>query len=268
MSGLIGYIAALADDLSVVAAKVAAGSLDDISNQTAKSLSQTAGLLVDDTAAIPQYVSNTVAKRELPVIWKITKKSLINKILIIPIAILITYFAPWIMLSVLLLGGSYLSYEGTESMGEKLGFIKVHEYPDNHSVPNTDDLSAAEDKTVASAVRTDAILSIGIMVLTIASVAEAPIVTQVGVLVLIGLIATFSVYGIVSIILRMDDIGFYLRDEKANSQFYQIISKMLILGVPKVLKSLGWIGAIAMLIVGGGIIIHNVMYLHWLAELN
>jgi predicted DNA repair protein MutK len=106
MSGLIGYIAALADDLSVVATKVAAGSLDDIANQTAKSLSQTAGLLVDDTAAIPQYVSNTAAKRELPVIWKITKKSLINKLIIIPIAIGITYFAPWIMLPVLLLGSS------------------------------------------------------------------------------------------------------------------------------------------------------------------
>ncbi len=117
MSGLIGYIATLADDLSVVATKVAAGSLDDIANQTAKSLSQTAGILVDDTAAIPQYVSNTTAKRELPVIWKITKKSLINKLLIIPVAILITYFAPWIMLPVLLLGGSYLAYEGTESMG-------------------------------------------------------------------------------------------------------------------------------------------------------
>ena len=268
MSGLIGYIAALADDLSVVATKVAAGSLDDIANQTAKSLSQTAGLLVDDTAAIPQYVSNTAAKRELPVIWKITKKSLINKLIIIPIAIGITYFAPWIMLPVLLLGGSYLAYEGTESMGEKLGFIKVHEHHNNYSTPNTDDLSAAEDKTVASAVRTDAILSIEIIALTIASVAEAPIVTQVGVLILIGLMSTFAVYGIVSIILRMDDIGFYLRDKKINSRFYQTISKVLILGMPKVLKSLGWIGAIAMLMVGGGIIIHKVVYLHWLTGLS
>jgi predicted DNA repair protein MutK len=204
----------------------------------------------------------------LPVIWKITKKSLINKLIIIPIAIGITYFAPWIMLPVLLLGGSYLAYEGTESMGEKLGFIKVHEHHNNYSTPNTDDLSAAEDKTVASAVRTDAILSIEIIALTIASVAEAPIVTQVGVLILIGLMSTFAVYGIVSIILRMDDIGFYLRDKKINSRFYQTISKVLILGMPKVLKSLGWIGAIAMLMVGGGIIIHKVVYLHWLTGLS
>jgi len=118
MSGLISYIGALADDLSVVATKVAAGSLDDIANQTAKSLSKTAGILIDDTATIPQYVSNTAAKRELPVIWKITKKSLRNKALMIPIAILITYFSPWIMAPILILGGSYLAYEGTESLAE------------------------------------------------------------------------------------------------------------------------------------------------------
>ncbi|MBT6966308.1 MAG: DUF808 family protein, partial [Candidatus Thioglobus sp.] len=112
MAGLIGYIGALADDLSAVAAKVSAGAIDDIANQTAKSLSKTAGILIDDTATIPQYVSNTAAKRELPVIWKITKKSLRNKSLMIPIAILITYFAPWIMAPILVLGGSYLAYEG------------------------------------------------------------------------------------------------------------------------------------------------------------
>lgn len=267
MSGLIGYIAALADDLSVIATKVAAGSLDDIANQTAKSLSQTAGLLVDDTAAIPQYVSNTAAKRELPVIWKITKKSLINKALIIPVAILITYFAPWVMLPILLLGGSYLAYEGTESIGEKIGLIKAHAHMQKHSIPDTDDLAAAEDKTIASAVRTDTILSIEIIALTVASVAQASIITQLGVLVLIGLIATFAVYGIVGLIIKMDDVGFYLRDKKNHSRVYQTISKGLILGMPKILQALGWIGAVAMLMVGGGIIIHNVVYLHWLLDL-
>jgi len=111
MPGLIGYIGALADDLSAVATKVSAGAIDDITSQASKSLSKTAGILIDDTATIPQYVSNTAAKRELPVIWKITKKSLRNKTLMIPIAILITYFAPWIMAPILVLGGSYLAYE-------------------------------------------------------------------------------------------------------------------------------------------------------------
>ena len=262
MPGLIGYIGALADDLSAVATKVAAGSLDDIASQTGKSLSKTAGILIDDTATIPQYVSNTVAKRELPVIWKIAKKSLRNKALMIPIAILITYFAPWLMAPILVLGGSYLAYEGTESLGEKLSLIKEHKHTHEHSIPDTDDLTAAEDKTVASAVRTDTILSIEIIALTIATVVNEPIATQVGVLVLIGLIATIGVYGIVGMIIKMDDVGFYLRDAHAKNQGYQRISKILILGMPKVMKALGFIGMIAMLMVGGGILIHNLPFLH------
>jgi predicted DNA repair protein MutK len=262
MAGLIGYIGALADDLSAVATKVAAGSLDDIASQTGKSLSKTAGILIDDTATIPQYVSNTAAKRELPVIWKIAKKSLRNKALMIPIAILITYFAPWIMAPILVLGGSYLAYEGTESLGEKLGLIKEHEHSHEHSIPDTDDLTAAEDNTVASAVRTDTILSIEIIALTIATVVNEPIATQVGVLVLIGLIATIGVYGIVGMIIKMDDVGFYLRDAHAKNQGYQLISKLLILSMPKVMKALGFIGMIAMLMVGGGILIHNLPFLH------
>ena len=265
MSGLIGYIGALADDLSAVATKVAAGSLDDITNQTAKSLSKTAGILIDDTATIPQYVSDTTAKRELPVIWKITKKSLRNKAIMIPIAVLITYFAPWIMAPILVLGGSYLALEGTESLGEKLGLIKEHNHSHAHSIPNTNDLMAAEDATVNSAVRTDTILSIEIIALTMASVVTESLSTQLGVLIIIGLIATFAVYGIVGIIIKMDDVGFYLK-EKRNNNLYQIIGSLLIQGMPKVLKTLGWIGMIAMLMVGGSILIHNLEFLHGLNQ--
>jgi predicted DNA repair protein MutK len=266
MAGLIGYIGALADDLSAVATKVAAGSLDDIASQTGKSLSKTAGILIDDTATIPQYVSNTAAKRELPVIWKITKKSLRNKALMIPIAVLITYFAPWIMAPILVVGGSYLAYEGTESLGEKLGILKEHKHSHEHSIPDTNDLTAAEDATVASAVRTDTILSIEIIALTIASVTTESLSTQFGVLIAIALIATFSVYGIVGMIIKMDDVGFYLKD-KENS-FYQKIGNLLISGMPKVLKALGWIGMVAMLMVGGGIIMHNIDLLHFLSNIG
>ena len=261
MSGLIGYIGALADDLSAVATKVAAGSLDDITSQTAKSLSKTAGILIDDTATIPQYVSDTAAKRELPVIWKIAKKSLRNKALMIPIAILITYFAPWIMAPILILGGSYLALEGTESLGEKLGLIKEHEHTHEHSIPNTDDLKAAEDETVNSAVRTDTILSIEIIALTIASVATEAITTQIGVLIMIGLIATIAVYGIVGLIIKMDDVGFYLRDKHTNRKSLQLVSKILIMGMPKVLKTLGVVGMVAMLMVGGSILMHQLPFL-------
>jgi len=266
MAGLISYIGALADDLSAVATKVSAGAIDDITSQASKSLSKTAGILIDDTATIPQYVSNTAAKRELPVIWKITKKSLRNKALMIPIAILITYFAPWIMAPILILGGSYLAYEGTESLGEKLGLIKAHKNSHEHSIPDTQDLSAAEDQTVNSAVRTDTILSIEIVALTIASVATESLSTQLGVLIIVSLIATFAVYGIVGMIIKMDDVGFYLK-AKSNS-LYQGIGSLLIKAMPKVLKALGWIGMIAMLMVGGSIIIHNIDQLHFLAHFN
>ena len=266
MPGLIGYIGALADDLSAVATKVSAGAIDDITNQTAKSLSKTAGILIDDTATIPQYVSNTAAKRELPVIWKITKKSLRNKALMVPIAILIIYFVPWIMAPILILGGSYLAYEGTESLGEKLGLIKEHKHSHDHSIPNTDDLTAAEDQTVNSAVRTDTILSIEIIALTIASVATESLTTQLVVLGIVSLIATFAVYGIVGMIIKMDDVGFYLKEKQNN--LYQNIGFLLIKSMPKVLKALGWIGMIAMLMVGGGIIIHNIDILHFLSHLG
>jgi predicted DNA repair protein MutK len=268
VAGLIGYIGALADDLSVVATKVAAGSLDDIANQTAKSLSQTAGILIDDTATIPQYVSNTTAKRELPVIWKIAKKSLRNKALMIPIAILITYFAPWIMAPILVAGGSYLAFEGTESLAEKLGLVKEHEQDHTHSIPKTNDLTAAEDVTVASAVRTDTILSIEIIALTLASVVHESISIQIGVLVLISLIATIGVYGVVGLIIKMDDIGFYLKKEHPQNNVYIVTSNLLIQGMPKVMKALGIIGMVAMLMVGGGILIHNLPFLHALNTLG
>ncbi len=267
MSGLIGYISALADDLSAVAVKVSAGTIDDIASQSAKSLSKTAGILIDDTATIPQYVNNTAAKRELPVIWKITKKSLRNKALMIPMAILITYFAPWVMAPILILGGSYLAFEGTESLAEKIGVIKEHNHSHEHSMPNTDDLMAAEDETVNSAVRTDTILSIEIIALTIASVATEEILTQLGVLIIVALVATFAVYGIVGVIIKMDDVGFYLK-EKKDSGLYQHAGTLLIQGMPKVLKALGWIGMIAMLMVGGGIVMHNIPQLHILAEIT
>ncbi len=268
MPGLIGYIGALADDLSAVATKVAATSIDDIASQSAKTVSSTAGILIDDTATIPQYISSTTAKRELPVIWKISKASLRNKAIMIPIAILITYFAPWIMAPILVLGGSYLAYEGTESLGEKLGLIKEHEQSHEHSIPDTEDLIAAEDATVSSAVRTDTILSIEIIALAIASVVTEPIINQLFVLVIVSLVATISVYGIVALIIKMDDIGFYLRDEHSSNNLYQSISKLMIQGMPKVLKSLGWIGMIAMMMVGGSILIHNLPFLHSISHLG
>jgi len=266
MSGLIGYIGALADDMSAIATRVVAASMDDIASQTAKSLPKTAGLLIDDAATIPQFVDSTAAKRELPVIYKIAKKSITNKAIMIPIALLITYFAPWVMTPILVLGGSYLAFEGSESLAQRLGLMKEHSEPHDHSIPGTEDLKAAEDATVSSAVKTDTVLSIEIIAITVASVVNEPITTQVGVLILISIIATFAVYGVVGIIIKMDDIGFYIKQTHTNSAALNLLSKLLIQGMPVVLKMLGTIGMVAMLMVGGGILIHNLSFLHGLVD--
>jgi predicted DNA repair protein MutK len=252
--------------MSAIATRVVAASMDDIASQTAKSLPKTAGLLIDDAATIPQFVDSTAAKRELPVIYKIAKKSITNKAIMIPIALLITYFAPWVMTPILVLGGSYLAFEGSESLAQRLGLMKEHSEPHDHSIPGTEDLKAAEDATVSSAVKTDTVLSIEIIAITVASVVNEPITTQVGVLILISIIATFAVYGVVGIIIKMDDIGFYIKQTHTNSAALNLLSKLLIQGMPVVLKMLGTIGMVAMLMVGGGILIHNLSFLHGLVD--
>jgi len=255
MAGLISYVGMLADDLSAAATKAAASSIDDVVTQAKQAVSKTAGILVDDTAAIPQYVSDTPAKRELPVIWSITKKSLRNKALMIPIAIAISYYALWLMAPILILGGLYLAFEGVESGAEKLGVIKAHQ-------PSEGDSDKSESAVVVAAVRTDTILSIEIIALTLSTVVSEPIDTQLWVLAIVGLFATVAVYGIVGLIIKMDDIGFHLRDKYQQNKLLQFIARMLIQGMPKVMRIIGVIGVVAMLMVGGGILIHNVSFLH------
>ena len=261
MAGLISYVGALADDLSAAATKAAASSIDDVVTQAKQAVSKTAGILVDDTAAIPQYVSDTPAKRELPVIWSITKKSLRNKALMIPVAIAISYYALWLMAPILILGGLYLAFEGVESGAEKLGFIKEHQSSEG-------DGDKSEGAVVAAAVRTDTILSIEIIALTLSTVVSEPIDTQLWVLAIVGLFATVAVYGIVGLIIKMDDIGFHLRDRHQKNKLLQFIARMLIQGMPKVMKIIGVVGVVAMLMVGGGILIHNMESLHGLTHLG
>jgi hypothetical protein len=159
-----------------------------------------------------------------------------------------------------------LAFEGSESLAQRLGLMKEHSEPHDHSIPGTEDLKAAEDATVSSAVKTDTVLSIEIIAITVASVVNEPITTQVGVLILISIIATFAVYGVVGIIIKMDDIGFYIKQTHTNSAALNLLSKLLIQGMPVVLKMLGTIGMVAMLMVGGGILIHNLSFLHGLVD--
>lgn len=202
-----------------------------------------------------------VAQRELPIVYKIAKGSLKNKFIIIPIVLIMSFIAPWLIAPTLIIGGIYLSFEGVESILEKLGHNHTHENINEDSKES--DLEQLEDIKVKSAIKTDFILSFEIIVITLSLVENTDFITKLSVLILIGIISTIAVYGIVAFIIKLDDIGFYLQEKKNN--FIKIFGNTLVKSVPTLIKSIGVIGTIAMLAVGGGIIAHET---HILEPLN
>jgi len=250
MPSLLTTISALADDMSAIAIKIGATSMDDIASQTARTLPKAAGLLVDDAAVIPQFVDGAVAKRELPIIWSIAKGSLKNKFLMIPLIILATIFAPIIITPILLLGAAFLAFEGVEGLGEKLGFIKPHHQLD------TPIEKKSEPKMISDAIKTDTVLSVEILVITIAEIMGSSVIEQFMVLIVVGLIATIGVYGAVAMIIKMDDVGFFLQNKYHDKSFMHTLGSKLVSTMPKVMNFLAWVGGVAMLTVSGGIIVH------------
>lgn len=242
---------ALLDDVAAIA-KVAAASIDDIAAHAGKAGAKAAGVVIDDAAVTPRYVVGFDAARELPIIGRIALGSLRNKILVLlPAALALAAFAPWAITPLLVLGGIYLCFEGTEKVAEWLFPHAAH-----------DDAPAAaasarhlEDTRVAGAIKTDFILSAEIMAITLASVPDAGIWTQAMVLALVGVVITFLVYGVVAIIVKADDVGVALarRDNAAA----QAIGRALVRGMPVLLKVLAIVGTAAMIWVGGGIILHG-----------
>jgi len=257
MSGLLSTISALADDMAVLATKISATSIDDIVTQSAKAIPKTAGILVDDTAVIPQYIDNVAAKRELPIIKKIAWGSLKNKFLMIPLILTFSAFMPWIINPILIAGATFLAFEGIESLGEKFGFIK-HEKHNEDALLN-------EDELVSEAIKTDTVLSVEILVITLASVSSMALLGQAGVLLLVGLLATVGVYGVVAAIIKMDDFGFFLKQKYNDKKYIVSFGNWLVNSMPKLMTLLGWIGAFAMLTVAGGILTHS---FHSLSELG
>jgi predicted DNA repair protein MutK len=250
MSGLL----ALLDDV-VALAKVAAATLDDAAAQAGKAGAKAAGIVIDDAAVTPRYVTGLAAKRELPIIGRIAWGSLKNKLLfLLPAALLLSQFAPWLITPILLLGGFYLAYEGYE---------KVHEMFSPHAQTKTvvdvkegtPEAQKLEDERVAGAIRTDFILSAEIMAIAL-SVIEAPdLVTRGIVLAVVGLFITFLVYGAVALIVKADDFGVWL--VQRGGTISSAVGRALVKGMPTFLKWLSIIGTIAMLWVGGGILIHS-----------
>ncbi|OBV11736.1 DUF808 domain-containing protein [Erythrobacter dokdonensis] len=246
-SGLV----ALLDDISVIA-KAASASLDDVSVAAGKAGSKTAGVVIDDAAVTPSYVTGLSPARELPIIWKITKGSLRNKLLfLLPGALVLSEFLPSAIIWLLMLGGAFLCYEGAEKVLEKLG-------ADKHGKTLEDEIAdpvAFESKRVAGAIRTDFILSAEIMAIALNEVADETLFLRGAVLAVVAIVVTLGVYGVVGLIVKIDDIGLYLT--KQAESWKQSFGAFLLRFVPKLLAALAMIGTVAMLWVGGGIIVHG-----------
>jgi len=247
-SGLI----ALLDDVSMIA-KLASASLDDVAGATAKAGTKAAGVVIDDTAVTPRYVHGLTPDRELPIIWKITLGSLRNKLLILlPVAMLLASFAPWAVTPLLMIGGAYLAFEATEKILE----VVLGEHHELEVIDAADDPHELEKRQVKGAIRTDFILSAEIMAIALNELGDMSIRMQAGALALVAIAITAAVYGVVAIIVKLDDVGLHLAQRRGAAM--QAFGRGLVHIVPGLLKSLSSIGTFAMLWVGGGILLHGI----------
>lgn len=245
---------ALLDDVAAIA-KVAAASIDDVGAQAIKAGSKAAGVVIDDTAVTPRYVVGFAADRELPIVGRIAIGSLRNKLLILlPVAMLLSTFAPWAITPLLMAGGLFLCYEGAEKLLEAFFPHAAHEHEEEIGLDEQDP-EHFEDQKVAGAIRTDFILSAEIMAIALATIPDAGFVSQLLSLVVVAIGITVGVYGAVAFIVKADDMGVALAG-RSNS-LVQAIGRGLVNGMPFVLKGLSSVGTLAMLWVGGGIITHG-----------
>jgi uncharacterized protein len=254
-SGLV----ALLDDVAAIA-KVAAASLDDVAAAAGKAGVKSAGIVIDDTAVTPRYVTGFSADRELPIIYKIALGSLRNKIVfLLPGCMLLSAFAPWLLTPLLMVGGTYLCFEAAEKLAEAwLG----HHKEECAEEAARDDPAHIEDTKVSGAIRTDFILSAEIMAIALSDVADKPLWEQGLVLAIVGFVITAAVYGVVALIVKMDDIGLHMVENRRTAAA-QALGRGLVKGMPKLLAALAVIGTAAMLWVGGGIVVHGLEVLGW-----
>jgi uncharacterized protein len=248
-------LAALLDDVATIA-KIAASSIDDVAAAAGKASTKAAGVVIDDTAVTPQYVTGFTPDRELPIIWRIARGSLRNKLLfILPVALLLSAFLPWAITPILMIGGAYLCFEGAEKVLEELREEVTGE--GESLAEEVAVLTAAEHEVtmVSGAIRTDFILSAEIMAIALNEVADQNIWMQAGSLVFVAIAITIAVYGVVGLIVKMDDIGLHMAQRQNGGS--QAIGRALVRGMPKLLAFLSVVGTAAMLWVGGQIILHG-----------
>ncbi|MDR7342882.1 putative DNA repair protein MutK [Pantoea alhagi] len=238
--------------------------LDDISVMGKIAAKKTAGVLGDDLSLNAQQVSGVKANRELPVVWGVAKGSFLNKLILVPLALVISAFAPWAITPLLMIGGAYLCYEGVEKVMHSLQHDKNAETSEARQQRLqklvAQDPVGYEKKKIKGAVRTDFILSAEIVAITLGIVSSAPLLNQILILSGIAILVTIGVYGIVAGIVKLDDLGYWLSDK--SSAVAQALGKMLLVLAPWLMKVLTVVGTLAMFLVGGGIIVHGIPALH------
>jgi predicted DNA repair protein MutK len=262
----VGSLLALLDDIATI--------LDDVSVMTKVAAKKTAGVLGDDLALNAQQVSGISAERELPVVWAVAKGSLLNKLILVPAALTISFYIPWLITPLLMLGGAFLCFEGFEKIAHK--WLHHQSEDETHAnalhaavVDPTKDFVALEKEKIKGAIRTDFILSAEIIVIALGTVSTAVFSQQVIVVSSIALVMTIGVYGLVAGIVKLDDAGLYLMLKKGASLWRQLqraIGKGLLAFAPMLMRALTVLGTAAMFLVGGSIIGHGIPALHHLSE--
>lgn len=246
---------ALLDDIATL--------MDDVAAMSKVATKKTAGILGDDLAVNAEKASGFVSSRELPVLWKITKGSFLNKLIILPIAFLLSAFIPAAIIPILLIGGIYLAYEGAEKIYHYIVHKKDTKQPIEDTVMTEGEILEYEDKKVKSAIIVDFILSVEIIIIALSSVVEEKLTIQIAVVTIVAILATIGVYGIVALIVRMDDFGFRLIAlNKNKTSISKTIGRGLVKTLPVIIRSLAVIGTIAMILVAGGIFTHNIPFIH------
>ena len=253
MSGLL----ALLDDVAGIA-KVAAASLDDVAGQALKAGTKAAGAVIDDAAVTPKYVHGFHASRELPIVGKIALGSIRNKLLILlPVALLLSAFAPWAITPLLMVGGAYLCFEGAEKVWHALRPGEAHA-----EAPVTGDAAQLEEHKVAGAIKTDFILSAEIMTIALAAIETRNIWEEIVILALVAVAITVAVYGAVALIVKADDVGLHLAEEGRLSPT-RALGRGIVRFMPGFMKALTIVGTAAMIWVGGSIVIHGLESFGW-----
>ena len=236
--------------------------MDDVAVASKLATKKTAGILGDDLAVNAEKATGFLSSRELPVLWAITKGSFVNKLIIVPVAFALNYILPVAITVILILGGFFLAYEGVEKIVEFV--FKRRKKGQEVARENTQDDRAAEKAKIKSAISTDFILSIEIVIIALGSVLDKSTAIQITTVSVVAVLATIGVYGIVALIVRMDDVGYRLIKRAREGSFLALSGTVLVKALPFIIKALGVIGTLALILVSGGIFAHNIEYLHHL----